>query len=71
MAKFNKPKSNVGSVALVSSIFAILGIVLLVIGYNVKIVSWLKTFGIVFIVLAVPIVIWILYNFINNKIKEM
>ena len=71
MAKFNKPNGKTGSITLVSAIFLLLGIAFLVVGYNVQILSWFKTFGIVFLVVAVPVLVWILYTAINNKIKEM
>ena len=71
MAKSNQAKWRVGSLTLVTFIFISLGIALILIGAHSQIVSWLKTFGIAFLVCACPLVLWAIYRVINNKIKEM
>lgn len=71
MVKSNQAKWRVGSLTLTTLIFIILGIVLILLGTFNQVVSWLKTFGIAFLVCACPLVIWVIYRVVNNKIKEM
>lgn len=71
MAKYNQAKWRVGSLTLVTLIFIILGVALVLIGAYSQVVSWLKTFGIAFLVCACPLVIWVIFKVINKKIKEM
>lgn len=73
MANYNKPNGsnkNIGVVILIT-VFAIIGIACLVIGWRNEIVSWLKTFGIVILVITSPLVVYLLYRFIMNKIKDI
>lgn len=73
MAKYNKPNGNnknIGVIA-VSLFFAIAGLILIIIGYQNEIVSWMKTFGIVVLVISTPIIVFVLYQIINKKIKDM
>lgn len=73
MANYNKPNGNnknIGAVILIT-VFAIIGIACLVIGWRNEIVSWLKTFGIVILVITSPLVVYLLYKFIMNKIKDI
>ena len=53
MASYNKPngnKKNIG-VIIVTIVFAIIGILCIIIGYGSDFLNWLKTFGIVILVL--------------------
>lgn len=73
MANYNKPNGsnkNIGAV-IITIVFAIIGIACLVIGYRNEIVSWMKTFGIVILVLTSPLIVFLLYKFIMNKIKDI
>ena len=73
MANYNKPKTknkNLG-VIIVMSVFAVLGIACIIIGYGNEFVSWLKTFGIVIVVLALPVIVFIVYRILVKKVKEM
>lgn len=69
--KYNAPNSKTGSLTIATLVLLFVGIILLIIGFNTQIGSWLKTFGTAFIVCAVPLAIFVIYTIINKKIKEM
>lgn len=73
MASYNKPSTNKKSIGviIVTTIFAILGAVCIIIGYGNEFLTWLTTFGIVILVLTFPILVFVLYHVISDKIKEM
>ena len=73
MAKYkvNKPNSKVGSLAITTAVLVVLGVILLIVGFNTKIGLWLQRSGIVLLVCAVPFLLGIVYTIINNKLKEM
>ena len=64
---FNKNKG----ILLVWSLFAIIGIILIIIGFYNDIVSWLVQFGIVLLVISAPILLFIIYLLIKKKIEDM
>lgn len=73
MASYNKPNGsikNTGAI-IVTIVFVILGLIFLLIGYNVRVLSWMKTFGIVILVLLSPVVAFIIYKIIIKKVKDM
>lgn len=73
MAKYNRPagiKKSIGTI-IITSIFAIIGIVCILIGYANKFLLWLRTFGIVILVISFPILVYIIYKLILKKVKEM
>lgn len=63
-------KSNKG-VILVTLLFALIGMVLIVIGFKNEILSFLKTFGIIILVLSLIPLVTFLGIVINKKIKEL
>lgn len=68
--KLNESKKSKG-VIISTLVFAILGAICLIIGYKNEIVWWLKNIGIVLLVIAAPLIIYIIYKEIISKIKEM
>lgn len=73
MASYNKPngnKKNIG-VIIVTIVFAIIGILCIIIGYGSDFLNWLKTFGIVILVLVSPVLVYILFSFLIKKVKDM
>ena len=73
MAKFNKPNGNKKSIGviIVTSVFAIIGIICIIIGYRIEFLNWLKTFGIVTLIIMSPILVFVIYKIIIKKIKDM
>lgn len=73
MANYNKPNGNNKNIGviIIMAVFAIIGVTCLIIGYKNEIVSWMKTFGIVILVLLSPAIVYLLYKFIISKIKDM
>lgn len=75
MAKFNpkKNKASKGNISILGTTlgFLVLGIVLLIIGCQEHVLTWLKTTGIVLLVLAIPVLIFMVHNIIIEKIKDM
>lgn len=74
MGKFKpKAKTSKGNISILGTTlgFLILGIILLIIGYKDNVLPWLKTTGIVLLVIAVPVLIWMVHGIIIEKIKDM
>jgi hypothetical protein len=73
MGKFKTNKANTksGSIALVCGIFIIIGIVLIVLPNLTDIADWVSKFGIALIVLATPVIAFIVYDILKRKVKEM
>jgi Na+/melibiose symporter-like transporter len=74
MAKFKpKGKASKGNISILGTTlgFLIIGIILVIISYGENVIPWLKTTGIVLLVIAVPVLIWIVHNIIIEKIKDM
>ena len=73
MTKFNKPNGNKKSIGviIVTAVFAIIGIICIIIGYRIEFLNWLKTFGIVTLIIISPILVFVIYKIIINKIKDM
>lgn len=74
MAKYKlkkeRNKTNI-AVIIVIIIFALIGGTLLLIGYKNEMLKWMKTFGIVLLVLTLPLVVFVIYTNVNRKIKDM
>lgn len=73
MGKYNVPngsKKSIG-VIIVTTVFAIIGCICIIVGYGNEFLTWLKTFGVVILVLVSPILIFVIYRIIIRKIKEM
>lgn len=66
----NVNKKSLGTIIIIT-IFAIIGAVCIIIGYKNEFLSWLMTFGVVICVLMFPILIFLLYQLIKKKIKDM
>lgn len=62
-------KAGIG-MALVTAVFAVIGIVCLVIGYKDTVIAWLATTGIVCLVVAVIPLLVIGYHLIQKKIDS-
>lgn len=74
MGKFKqKAKASKGNISILGTTlgFLILGIVLLIIGCQDNVIPWLKTTGIVLLVIAVPVLIWMVHSIVIEKIKDM
>lgn len=72
MDKFKpKKKKDISIVAALTVVFAVLGILCIVVGCYADIVSWLKKFGLGLIIICLPLLIWLIKTVIQNKIKEM
>lgn len=73
MASSNKPngsKKNIG-IIIVTSIFAVIGLACIIIGYGSEFLTWLGTFGVVILVLVSPILVFLLYKFFIKKVRDM
>ncbi|MBR3208877.1 MAG: hypothetical protein IKF82_01270 [Bacilli bacterium] len=73
MASSNKPagnKKNIG-IIIVTTVFAIIGLACIIIGYGSEFLTWLGTFGVVILVLVSPILVFLLYKIVIGKIKDM
>ena len=73
MASYNRPnenKKNIG-VIIVTAVFAIIGIICIIIGYGSNFLTWLKTFGVVILVLVSPVLVFVIFKIIIKKIKDM
>ncbi len=56
-------------ILIITIIFAIVGVVLIVVANYTNVVKWLKVSGIATVVATAPIIIMIAFNIIQNKIK--
>lgn len=68
--KPNGNKKSIG-VIIVTIVFAIIGLAFLLIGYWNDVIPWMKTFGIVILVLVSPILIFVIFKTIIKRVKEM
>lgn len=66
----NGSKKNIGMI-IITLIFALIGLVCIIIGYKNEVLNWLKTMGIVMVVVMMPVLIWFAFRLISKKIKEM
>lgn len=48
-----------------------LGLIALFIGFYHEIINWLSKYGLVLIVILVPLIIFVANYFVNKKIKDM
>lgn len=70
MVKYKEAKTKI-SIALISAAFAILAAICIIIGYKNEVFSWLKTTGIVVLVISLPVFLYFIYTYLMKKIKEM
>lgn len=73
MAKYNKPGGNKKSIGviIITIVFALIGIACIIVGYGSEFLEWMKTFGIVILVLVSPILTFVIFRLIIGKVKEM
>ncbi len=71
MEKFRESNKTDITVIITMSAFLLLGIILFSVGYGTRIASWFQKFGIVIIVISLPVLIYFIYNFVTKKIKRM
>lgn len=70
MVKYKEAKTKIGIVGITVA-FAIVAAIFIIIGTGNEVFGWLKTTGIVLLVISTPIILFFLYKFIMDKIKEM
>lgn len=70
MVKYKESKAKI-SVVGITVAFAIVAAIFIIIGTGNKVFSWMKTTGIVVLVISAPIMLSFLYNYVMKKIKEM
>lgn len=70
MVKYKEAKAKI-SIALISAVFAVLAAICIIIGYKNEVFSWLKTTGIVVLVISLPVFLYFVYTYLMKKIKEM
>ena len=67
-----KPSKKVNWALIITMLsFVVIGSIMLLIGFHSNVLSFLKKFGLVIMVLALPIALWLLYDLVIKKIKEM
>ena len=73
MAKFKKEKGSKANlvVTIITLVFALIGGACIIIGYKNEFVWWLSTFGIVILVICLPVLIVVLHSIIMKKIGDM
>lgn len=70
MVKYKESKAKIGVVGITAT-FAIVAAIFIIIGTGSEVFSWMKTTGIVVLVISAPIMLYFLYNYVMKKIKEM
>ena len=68
--KYKESKAKIGVVGITVA-FAIVAAIFIIIGTGSEVFSWMKTTGIVVLVISAPIMLYFLYNYVMKKIKEM
>lgn len=63
-------KRNLG-IIIVTATFAIIGLICIIIGFRDEMLQWMLTFGVVICVICFPIAVFLIFNMIMNKVKEM
>ncbi len=73
MAKFknkSKKKPNL-IVGIIMLVFAVIGIVCIIIGFGSEALVWMRTFGITILIIVSPVIAFIIFKEINAKVKGM
>ena len=67
-----KPTANKKSIGIIviTVIFAIIGVVCIIAAYGNEFLIWLRTIGVVLVVLTAPALVTLIYLFLIKKIKE-
>ena len=72
MVKFkSKKKKRNLTVAIIMSVFALIGLTFLLIGFGSEALVWMRTFGITILVIVSPILVIIIFKEISDKVKGM
>ena len=72
MVKFkSKKKKRNLTVAIIMSVFALIGLTFLLIGFGSEALVWMRTFGITILIIVSPILAIIIFREITDKIKGM
>lgn len=71
MAKFNK--ASKGNISVLGTMigFIVLGTIFLIIAYHDKMGKWLDKYGLTLIVVLIPVILFVVHQFVMKKIKEM
>ena len=71
MGKYNKAsKGNISVLGTMIS-FIVLGTIFIIIAYHNDICDWINKYGLTLLVIAIPVLLFIIYQFGIKKIKEM
>lgn len=70
MVKYKESKSKIGVIGITVA-FAIVAAIFIIIGTGNVAFEWMKTTGIVLLVISTPIILYFIYAYVMNKIKEM
>ena len=72
MGKFKKKKKRTNMIVLiVTLVFAVAGITFLAIGFGDEALVWCKTFGLTILGLLSPLIVYLVFQFINRKVDDM
>lgn len=72
MAKFKKKKNKANLIVLiVTLVFAVLGVTFLIIGFGDEALVWARTFGLTILGLLLPLIVYLIFQFINKKVDDM
>ena len=72
MVKFkSKKKKRNLTVAIIMSVFALIGLTFLLIGFGSEALVWMRTFGITILLIVSPILVYIIFREIIDKVKGM
>lgn len=71
MGKFKKKKKKNMVMLIVTLVFAVIGITFLAIGFGDEALVWCKTFGLTILGLLSPLIVYLIFQFINKKVDDM
>lgn len=71
MGKFKKKKKKNMVMLIVTLVFAVIGITFLAIGFGDEALVWCKTFGLTILGLLSPLIVYLIFRFINKKVDDM
>ena len=71
MGKSNKMSVGTGSIIGTLVVFLVVGTTCAIIGFYNKIYNWLFKFGLAFLFLSLPLLLFLLYKLTMGKIKRM
>ena len=71
MGKFNKPSKGNISVLGTMIFFVVLGTLFTIIAFHDKMGKWLDKYGLTLCVVLIPVILFVVHQFVIKKIKEM